>query len=561
MATRRDVLKFGAFGFLGLVGMKGGEDPPPLPTVPLTGSLLAPQNMPVPYAGVFRRPPVLMPFATGFDNGDPMRPYARYALTQKLGQAQFVPGLLTTIAGYNGIFPGPTIRAKQGTRIEVRIRNALPTSGLMHPNAFNTVTHLHGSASLPQYDGYANDFTEPGSVKNYHYPNWQTARTLWYHDHNHHLTSQNVYSGLAGFYPLSDQFERVQLPQGEYDVPLMISDVMFQADGSLGYNDNGHKGMWGDILMVNGVPWPTMRVKPRIYRFRVLDASLSRSYRPTLSTGDPIYIVGTDAGMVPVVQAVSSWRQGTAERYEVLIDFRRYRVGQKIELRNLSNKNNVNFANTGKIMQFEVVADSGAASLSTIPATLDDGGALNAARGGIATMSLTPAMVKAKRELRVSRVNGMWKINGVTWDDVQKSGFSKLFGNPRPYDVEQWTIINASGGWFHPVHIHLVDAKIIGRNTNGGKPFVWETGPKDVFYAGENESITALMQFDTGAAAGGRYMVHCHNLVHEDHDMMVQFAVGDWRTNDPISSAPAVVDTRPPNAFPPVYSRGFPAGT
>ncbi len=542
--------------------MKGGEDtPPPSTTLPPTGSVLAPQNMPVPYAQVFRRPPELMPYETGFDDGDPMRPYARYALTQKLGQAQFVPGLSTTIAGYNGIFPGPTIRAQQGTRIEVRVRNALPALGLMHPQAFNTVTHLHGSASLPQYDGYANDFTAPGSVKNYHYPNWQTARTLWYHDHNHHLTSENVYSGLAAFYPLSDQFEQAQLPQGEYDVPLMISDVMFQADGSLGYNDNDHKGMYGDIIMVNGVPWPTMRVKPRIYRFRVLDASLSRSYRPTLSTGDPIYVVGTDAGMVPVVQAVQSWRHGQAERYEVLIDFRRYRPGQKIELRNLSNKNNVNFANTNKIMQFEVVADSGPASPFAIPVTLDDGGALNTERGGIATMNLTPDMAKVKRELRVNRANGMWNINGVTWDDVQKSGFSKLFSNPNPYDVEQWTIVNASGGWFHPLHIHLVDAKIIGRNTNGGKPFAWERGPKDVFYAGENESITALMQFDTGAAAGGRYMVHCHNMVHEDHDMMVQFSIGDWRINDPISSDPAVVDTHAPDAYPPVYRPGFPAGT
>ena len=159
--------------------------------------------MPVPYAGVFRRPPELLPFEKGFDGGDPARPYERYALTQKLGQAQFVPGLTTTVAGYNGIFPGPTIRATQGTRIEVRIRNGLPAPGLLQPGAFNTVTHLHGSASLPQYDGYANDITFPGNVKNYHYPNWQPARTLWYHDHGHHITAQNVYSGLAAFYPLS----------------------------------------------------------------------------------------------------------------------------------------------------------------------------------------------------------------------------------------------------------------------------------------------------------------------------------------------------------------------
>ena len=109
----------------------------------------------------------------------------------------------------------------------------------------------------------------------------------------------------------------MQLPQGEYDVPLMLSDAQFNPDGSLRYDLDEDKGLWGDIIMVNGVPWPTMKVKPRIYRFRVLIASISRSYRPTLSTGDPIYIVGTDGGMVPVVQAVKSWRQGTAERVEI----------------------------------------------------------------------------------------------------------------------------------------------------------------------------------------------------------------------------------------------------
>ncbi|SEN61887.1 multicopper oxidase family protein [Cryobacterium sp. TMT1-3] len=562
MTSRREVLQLGAFGALGLVGMEGNDNViPPVPL--LTQSLLAPANMPVPYAGVFRRPPVLAPYQTGFDDGDPDRPFAKYALTQKLGQAQFVPGLSTAVAGYNGIYPGPTIRAEHGTRFEVRIRNALPSQGLLHSDAFNTVTHLHGSASLPQYDGYANDVTAPGNVKTYRYPNWQNARTLWYHDHNHHLTAQNVYSGLAGFYPLSDSYERAQLPQGEFDVPLMISDALFNADGSLGYNDRLRSSLFGDIIMVNGVPWPTMKVKPRIYRFRVLVASISRSYRPTLSTGDPVYIVATDSGMVPTVQPVASWRHSTAERYEILIDFRKYRVGQKISLNNLSNKNNVNFINTNKIMRFEVVADFGsnAGSISSIPTTLDDGGSVNPHQGGIATMSLTPAMAKIKRNLKVEKINGVWKINGTTWADVAASRFTKLFANPQPYDVEQWTITNASGGWFHPVHIHLIDAKIIGRNTNGGKPFAWENGPKDVFYVGENESITALMQFDTGPELGGRYMIHCHNLVHEDHDMMTQFAVGDYRVNDPINSDPAVIDTRPADFYPPVYLPGLPAGT
>lgn len=546
----------GALGLARFTGLREGSSAG-------SASQLAPQNTPVPYAGVFRRPPELQPYATGFDDGDPSRPFARFAITEQLGQAQIVPGLSTTVAGYNGIFPGPTIRAKQGTRIEVRMRNGFPAAtGLLLAGGIDTAVHLHGSPSLPQYDGYANDITVPGFVKTYHYPNNITARTLWYHDHRHLVTAQNVYSGLAGFYPLSNPFEQAQLPQGEYDVPVVFSDALFSADGSLGFNDNDTKGLWGDIIMVNGVPWPTMKVKPRIYRFRVLIGSISRSYRPTLSNGDPVYVVATDAGMVPIVQAVSSWRQGTGERTEILIDFRRYKVGQAVELRNLSNKNNIEFANTNKIMRFEVVADSGPAStVTTIPTRLDAGPSPDQARGGIDTMSLTPAMAVAKRELRFERDHGQWTVNGVTWQDVEASGFTKLFANPQPFDVEQWTITNDSGGWFHPVHIHLVEAKIIARNTNGGKPFAWETGPKDVFYAGEGESITTLMQFVTQPNGQGRYMIHCHNLSHEDHDMMVQFSAGDPRSNDPVTTDPPIRDTTPLNAFPAVYLPGWPAGT
>lgn len=558
MTTRREVLQLSALGAVGLAGLNSGV----ASAASGAASKLAPQNTPVPYAGIFRRPPELKPFATGFDFGDPRRPFARFALTQKLAQAQLVPGLSTTVATYNGIVPGPTIRASQGTRIEVRIRNGFPAKGLLFPQAIDTATHLHGSESLPQYDGYANDITRPGFVKNYHYPNTQQATTLWYHDHRHLVTAQNVYSGLAAFYPLSDPFERAQLPQGEFDVPLMITDALFNADGSLGFNDNDTKGLWGDIIFVNGVPWPTMKVKPRIYRFRVLIGSISRSYRPTLSNGDPVYIVGTDGGMVPIVQTVSSWRQGTAERVEILIDFRKYKVGQTVELRNLSNKNNIDFANTDKIMRFQVVADSGPAStITTIPTRLDAGPPPNQARGGIATMDLTPAMVVAKRSLSFERKHGQWTINGVTWEDVEATGFTKLFANPQPFAVEQWTITNKSGGWFHPVHIHLIQAKIIARNTNGGKPFAWETGPKDTFYTGENETVTTLMQFATQPNGEGKYMIHCHNLSHEDHDMMVQFSAGDPRSNDPITSDPPVRDTTPLGAFPPVYLPGFPAGT
>ena len=555
MPTRRTVLKASAFAALCVTGVKLGG------TSAASGAVgsLAPRNTPVPFAGVFVRPPALKPYEVGVDDAGP---FAKFAITAQLGQARILPGLSTTVAGYNGIFPGPTIRSNQGTRAEVRIRNALPGTGLVYPQAIDISTHLHGSPSLPQYDGYANDITVPGFVKNYHYPNNDRASTLWYHDHRHLVTAQNVYSGMAAFYPISDSFERAQLPQGEFDVPLMISDALFNADGSLAFDVDGDKGLWGDIILVNGVPWPTMRVKPRIYRFRVLVGSIGRSYRPTLSNGDPVYVVGTDDGMVPVVQAVPSWRQGTAERYEILIDFRKLKVGQTVDLLNLSNKNNLDFANTDKIMRFEVVADSGPAStITSIPTELDPGPVPDAARGGLNVMDLTPAMAVAKRELRFERDGGQWTVNGVTWEEVEATGFTKLFANPAPFTVEQWTFINKSGGWFHPVHVHLIAAKIIARNTNGGKPFAWELGPKDVFYTGEGESVTALMQFATQPDGEGKYMIHCHNLTHEDHDMMVQFSAGDPADNNPITSDPPVRDTTPVGSFPPVYLPGFPAGT
>jgi spore coat protein A len=550
--SRRNLLK-GALAIGGgglIVATAGGE-------VMAASSKLSSKNMPTPYTSIFRRPPVLLPVAEGVDEKGP---YQHYRLTQKLGQANIVPGLTTTIAGYNGIFPGPTIKVQQGTRAEVRIANTL-TIDRLNGQPFSTVTHLHGSASLPQYDGYANDQTAPGYVKTYKYPNWQQARTLWYHDHNHRDTAQQVFQGLAAQYHMSDPYESAQLPQGEFDVPLIVSDMAFNADGSVAFDDSDHVGFMGDVILVNGVPWPKMKVKPRVYRFRVLAAGISRSFRFTLGNGDPVTIVGTDAGMTPKVTQVASWRHGVAERYEVLIDFRKYKVGTKIELRNLSNKNNVDFTNTDKIMQFEVVADSGAPDPYVMPTTLDLGPQPYANRGAIEVNKLTPSMAKVRRTLRVERKHGLWTVNGETWEDVENDDFKRVLGNPQPYDVEIWDLVNESGGWFHPLHIHLIDAQIIGRNTTkDGKAHPWEGGGKDVFYLGENETVTALMQFNTGDGnVGGRYMTHCHNLVHEDNDMMIQFAVGDLNNNDPISSDRPIADTE---AETPVsYRPSYPLGT
>lgn len=461
--------------------------------------------------------------------------------------------------------PGPTLSVEQNTRVRLRVHNQLPP---VHPTfgyPIETSVHLHGSASLPQYDGYADDVTRPGHRKDYWYPNHQGPRTLWYHDHGVHNTAQNVYSGLLAQYHLHNPWERANLPQGRYDVPLTISDAMFAKDGSLAYMDRDHSGLFGDVITVNGVPWPFHEVEQRFYRFRILMATLSRSM--TLSFVNvrtraalPTYVVATDGGLARPVQ-VSSWRHAGAERYEMMVDFSGCRPGDTVELRNGSAKNNVDYLRTSKVMQFRVTGPATESRWNTVvtpPASEIH-----------EVMSIPTTASRRRRDIDLEHddITNEFRINGQTWRDVRESGWT-LFADgsgspPRPGDVELWRIENNSGGWFHPLHIHLVDFRVVRRTGKISRVQTWEAGPKDVVYVGEGEVVDVLVKYGMapaaypdgrstglaglGAEKGGRYMIHCHNLAHEDHDMMSQFLVAgsdgfvdlsDTGPNHPVYAAP-----------------------
>ena len=521
--TRRDMFKLGA---LGVVGTAGASQLPLNALVEAqVASLLAPGDRPRPFRTRFVRPPVLRPTHSRRGADGVWTDY--FTVTERARRARILPTMSTLIYGYNGITPGPTIKVRRGRRSVLQVRNKLPD---IHPalgQDSNTSVHLHGSASLPQYDGYASDTTGRGWFKDYHYPNFQPARTLWYHDHGVHHTAKNAYAGLYAQYHLHDAAELALLPQGEFDVPLMVADALFTPRGELTLGDD-ESGLWGDVILVNGRPWPVMKVKRRIYRFRILVASVARSYRFQLGNGDPVTMVATDGGLMPRSHTVSQWRQSSAERYEVLIDFRRYRPGQRVVLRNLSNDNNRDFANTDQVMAFDVSDAPFSTNNFTwnhLPDTLVDS----------PVMQLKPADAVRTRRLSVQRNGGIWTINGQTWEDVIASEFQMVVANPRMNTTEIWELTNPGGGWFHPVHLHLVDFRILDRN--GRPPFDYERGPKDTAYVGEDETVRVLIHFGPHA---GRYMVHCHNLVHEDSDMMVQYSVG-WRPgsrdrNDPMGT-------------------------
>jgi FtsP/CotA-like multicopper oxidase with cupredoxin domain len=545
--SRREALKIGGLGVVGVAG---------LGALPFGGTVLARDagaldegQLPTPFRTAFHRPPVLRPVHWEYDRRGRLARQV-YHVTARETSARIIPGLgPTRMWGYNGLVPGPTIKVPRGVETVLRVRNKLPATHPLFGHPFDLSTHLHGSASLPQYDGYADDLTHPGDYKDYHYPNWQPARTIWYHDHAVHYTAMNAYSGLAAQYHIHDAVEQRLLPQGEFDVPLTITDALFDADGQLMYDDDSQSGLYGDVILVNGRPWPVMRVQRRVYRFRFLTASVSRSYRFRLNGGDPMHIVATDGGLMPRTQTVTQWRQGSAERYEVLIDFRRYRPGQRVVLENLSNDNNRDYANTDKVMAFDVLGDFGAGEVDRRDPTWNR---IPAGLTASHAMQVSASDAARTRHLEFGRTGGEWTVNDSTWHDVAGSGYQDVVANPGLGDVEVWRLENKSGGWFHPVHIHLVDFKILDRN--GRAPLPHERGPKDTVYVGENETVTVVAQFGDRRRpqARGRYMIHCHNLVHEDHDMMTQFAVG-WRPgqvddNDPISAAPCKEDNLPPEA-------------
>ena len=498
--TRRDVVKAGVFAgaAVALPAQRA------VSARSAVSGRIAQSRLPVPFSIPLTVPPVATPIRT-----DATTDY--YKITMSRIEAEIIPGLRTPLYAYNGAVPGPTIKVRHGREVKVRFYNNLPPVHETLGYQQWTSVHLHGSPSLPQFDGYASDITYPHYYKDYSYPNTQPARTLWYHDHGVHHTAENVYHGLAAMYQLTDDAERaLPLPTGEYDVPLILGDAMFNSDGSLLFSLEDDSGMYGDVILVNGRPWPAMKVKRRKYRFRVLNACVSRSFRWSLDSGDSFNVIATDGGLMPRPQLVRNIRHGMAERYDVVIDFSRYPVGRRVVMRNSSPKNNNNYANTDKIMAFDVVGDAFDPSNNSVPATLTTVNPV---------MDLTEAQAVRTRNFDFRREGGQWTINGHTWEDVVDSNFDFVEASINSGDVEIWNLQNLSGGWFHPAHIHLIDFKILDRN--GNPPFAYERGPKDVVYLGENETVRLIAKFE----GSGKYMMHCHNLVHEDHDMMTQFEV------------------------------------
>src|SRR5947199_45219 len=462
--SRRDLIKLGLLTSSGLLVAKRGlsartaradggmRSPPTTPfVVPLSippiaeamSSLTpAPQAAPNTAAGEARQ-------AT-HQRWDEFLPREFYEIHEREAPHSFHPELpVNTIWGYDGTFPGPTYQGRYGQPVLVRMHNDLPADhvGFGIPQ---TSTHLHNGHTPSDSDGFPADFFDSGLCYDQHYPNVcagfdafppagdarETMNTLWYHDHRFDFTAQNVYKGLAGFYLLFDERDSgdendpnplaFRLPSGEFDVPLLFADKVFDADGQVFFD------------------FFNLRIGDRIFLENRLEQTTGR---------------GPTGKILPQSSAT-------------------------------------------QLLRFDVDRDPPESDRSRIPARLRE------------LPPIDMREVVATRTWRFERKNGAWAINGKFFN------VNEVRATPRKGTAEVWVLQNNSGDWQHPIHIHFEEFRILSRN--GVSPPPDEVARKDVVRLQGNEEIGLFMRFRD---FHGRYPMHCHNVVHEDHAMMLRWDI------------------------------------
>jgi len=480
----------------------------PRPEARLLPSLVP---LPEPFQIPLPIPPVLKPVRSdaGADS---------YEVTIRQATARILPGIDTTIWGYDGIFPGPTIEARTGRRVCLLLRNALPVP---------IVNHLHGGHTAPESDGYPTDLILPAggfpshmhdplarladAERTYTYENDQRAATLWYHDHRMDFTGPQVWRGLAGFYILRDEEDDgLPLPRRDREIPLLICDRSFDTDGSFRYPalDRSLRGtpgvdarymggVLGDVVLVNGAPWPKLEVASAKYRLRILNASNARRYDLALRISSravlPFVQIGSDGGLLAQPLTHHTIRISPAERFDVIVDFSQLPLGSKVTLVNQAAD-----GPAGRIMRFDVTR--GERDESRIPETLSS----------FAAARPEDAVITRVFDFSYSRADHGWRINGKPYDP------ERMDARPKLNTTEIWRL---QTDFNHPLHLHLVHFQVLGHS---GRPGPFDAGWKDTIDLGPGQTANILARF---AGHRGRYVFHCHNLEHEDMSMMANFEV------------------------------------
>ena len=487
---------------------------------------------------------------------DDYPPRKYYELDVGPGQHSFHPELPTqTIWGYDRTFPGPTFVERYGVSIGVRIRNNL-VADVQGPGAPQISTHLHNLHAASASDGFPSDFYPrvpggPGNFRDHHWTNYyagcldaryhatfgdprEALGTAWYHDHCLYFTAQNVYRGLAGFYLLFDSVDSgnemdpspsaLRLPSGvgRYDIPLMFNDPRLDSGGYLRFDQFENDGHLGNVHCVNGKLAPYMRVERRKYRFRMLNACVTRFYEFNLcdAAGNnlPFDYIANDGNLLPApIRNERKVQLAPAERADIVVDFSKFPLGTRLYIVNRLVQTDgrgpeADLVNTRRadgtlstpatqLVRFDIDANPLIPDMSRVPDKLRD-------------LPEIPANeVVKERSFEFDRENDVWTVNGKIFDE------NNSVATVKAGTAEIWRL-EGKGSWHHPVHIHMEEGRILTRN--GKAPPLHERGRKDVFVLRPGEVVRVYMRFRDFE---GKYVMHCHNLTHEDHDMMVRFDV------------------------------------
>jgi spore coat protein A len=474
----------------------------------------------------FLEPLPLLPVAKPVESG----PVPRYRIAMREMRVAVHRDLpAVRVWTYGSTWPGATIEARSGQPVSIEWVNQLPTShflpidhnlcGAEKTNpAVRNVVHVHGGRVPPGSDGYPEAWYTPGHAETHRYPNGQEATALWYHDHAMGITRLNTYAGLFGFYIVRDDFEdRLNLPRGAYEIPMIFCDRSFTPDGQLFYPDSGQPNapwvpeFYGDAALVNGKLAPYLEVQPRRYRFRFLNASNARFYRFEIP-GLSLMQIGSDQGLLPAPVPMKRVIVAPGERVDLIVDFA-----------GLGGERAVLKSGPTELLQFRVAAGK-----------VDDTSRLPSSLRTVRRIAESEAVTT--RELTLGEVDNMvatpmrMLLNNTHWA-------MPVTEKPRLNSVEIWSLINLTDD-SHPIHLHLVRFQILDRRRfdafafrNGGGLRYFgnampaaanETGWKDTVQADPKLVTRIIVPFE---GYSGRYVWHCHLAEHEDNEMMRPYDV------------------------------------
>jgi blue copper oxidase len=373
--------------------------------------------------------------------------------------------------------------------------------------------------------------------------------TYWYHTHAHELTAKQAYKGLASFFLVDDDDQRalvkaLDLRLGETDLPLVIQDKQFDAQGRLHYRPNPHDSMmgWlGDVVLTNLTPNAVHAVTPRTYRLRLLNGSNSRIYRLAFVKGNTpldFTVIGTDGGLIERPETVKEAFFAPGERLDVLFDAGQVQPGQDIFLKSLAFDPMENEGPMGG-MGMGMAQMMGAMGSSRLPLGFEFNVLKLSVVAGervVAKLPATLSQIKPirtdgvmQRNIELSMAHMSFLINGRSFK-MDEISFSVKRGA-----VEIWNINNQSVGMPHPMHLHGFSFQVLERLNSpaqlsaharfGKGRLVSDLGWKDTVLVWPGETVRIAIDFTHDYPGNQTYLLHCHNLEHEDAGMMINFRV------------------------------------